>query len=377
MESESASETLVESKLKESKGNFSPKHLLTCPFCCDEYLFDFSMKDHLKKYHSEEIEKLDSWPVEHHFCPYCLAAFYYPSLIPKHIYFAHGKETLDEHFSTDDNLKKYQIEKENINEPSIKFLDCSPGLSELFNDLDTCDSIKKFKLGSNSVTTTPVSQPRSILKKTPYSGKFGVILSPESVALRRTIKTLKRTASARRELRFDLPPIQLSPEAKDSSAALPPLNFDEKAPKKKFWNFFGTRRSPPPINSKIKKKIRAKACKMSNRSANQMITSTPMAYLDDSDSGCDELDQSIGSNWKTALKTSNFCPLFLTAERFQCNFCQAKFSHNAELLSHQKTTHRRRISLLPSFRCGQCSSTFYRNCYLERHCNRQHTPSKN
>lgn len=109
---------------KDSKAKFSPKHLLTCPFCCDEYLFDFSMKDHLKKYHSEEIEKLDSWPVEHHYCPYCLATFYYPSLIPKHIYFAHGKDTLDEHFGTDDNFKKYQTEKENVNEPSIKFVDC-------------------------------------------------------------------------------------------------------------------------------------------------------------------------------------------------------------------------------------------------------------
>lgn len=350
-----------------------PRNMLTCPFCCDEYLFEFSMKEHLKKHHSEEIRKLDSWPVEQFFCDYCRAMFYYSSLIPKHIYFAHGKETLDDHFKINNNFQKYQIDKEN--EPSIKFLDCSPGLSDWFNDLDTCDSIKKFKRGFNSVDATPVSTPKSILKKTPYSGKI-VILSPESAALRRTINSLKRSASARRELRFDLPPMQGSPpEAKDA-ISLPPLTF-QSPPKKKFWSFFSSRKSPPPINTKIKKKIRVKACKMSNRSANQMVTSTPMHGLDDSDDdGCDELDHSIGSNWKTALKTSHFRPLFLTAERFQCNFCQAKFDSNAELLFHQKNSHRR-ISLLPPFKCGQCSSKFYRNTHLVRHCHHQHTPSKN
>lgn len=348
-----------------------PRNMLTCPFCCDEYLFEFSMKEHLKKHHSEEIRKLDSWPVEQFFCDYCRAMFYYSSLIPKHIYFAHGKETLDDHFKMNNNFQKYQIDKEN--EPSVKFLDCSPGLSDLFNDLETCDSIKKFKLGFDSVDATPVSTPKSILKKTPFSGKI-VILSPESAALRRTINSLKRSASARRELRFDLPPMQGSPPEQKDAVSLPPLNF--RSPKKKFWSFFASRKSPPPINTKIKKKIRIKACKMSNRSANQMVTSTPMHGLDDSDDdGCDELDHSIGSNWKTALKTSHFRPLFLSAERFQCNFCQGKFDSNAELLSHQKNNHRR-ISLLPRFKCGQCSSKFYRNSHLVRHCQHQHTPSK-
>jgi hypothetical protein len=353
-----------------------PRNMLTCPFCSEEYLFEFTMKEHLKKHHSEEIQKLDSWPVQQHFCPYCRAMFYYSSLIPKHIHFAHGKETLDVWFATDNNLQKFQIDKENSKDPSVRLLDCSPGLSELFNDLDTCDSVKKFKHGS--LPSTPVSQPRSILKKTPYSGRI-VILSPESAALRRTINSLKRSASARRALRFDLPPLAASPpEATQAPTSLPAFNL-QTPPKKKFWNFFGSRKSPPPINTKIKKKIRVKACKMSNRSANQMITSTPMHCWDDSDDdGCDELDkdETIGSNWKSALKTSNFRPLFLAAERFQCNFCQAKFDSNAELLFHQKQNHRR-ISFLPPFKCGQCKSKFYRNSYLVRHCHFQHTPTKN
>lgn len=354
-----------------------PKNMLICPFCSDEYLFEFSMREHLKRHHSEEIKKLDSWPVEQFYCPFCRAMLYYSSLIPKHIYFAHGKEMLDEHFNTNDNLQKYQIDKENANEPSVRILDCSPGLSSLFNDLDTCDSVKKFRRGFDSICCTPVSQPRSILKKTPYSGRI-VILSPESAALRRTINSLKRSASARRELRFDLPPLpQATPPKDEENQPLPPLNFQPSPKKKKnFWSFFASRKSPPPINTKIKKKIRAKACQMSNRSANQIVTSTPMGGLDDSYEGCDAIDNTIGSNWRSALKTSNFQPLFLTAERFQCNFCQAKFDSNAELKYHQKNNHRR-ISFLPPFKCGQCSSTFYRNSYLVRHCHYQHTPSKN
>jgi hypothetical protein len=353
-----------------------PRNMLTCPFCSEEYLFEFTMKEHLKKHHSDEIQKLDSWPVQQHFCPYCRAMFYYSNLIPKHIHFAHGKEMLDNWFATDNNLQKFQIDKENKNEPSVRLLDCSPGLSELFNDLDTCDSIKKFKRDGGSFPSTPVSQPRSILKKTPYSGKI-VILSPESAALRRTINSLKRSASARRALRFDLPPLQASPPETSKDLVSPPKFNLQTPPKKKFWNFFGSRKSPPPINTKVKKKIRAKACKMSNRTANQIITSTPRHCFDDSDDGCDELDkdETIGSNWKSALKTSNFRPLFLAAERFQCNLCEAKFDTNAELLFHQKQTHKR-ISFLPPYRCGQCASKFYRNSYLVRHCHFQHTPTK-
>jgi hypothetical protein len=313
-------------KAEEKFLNSLPKDMLTCPFCSESYLFEFTMREHLKKHHNEEIKKLDSWPVEQFHCPYCRAMFYYSSLIPKHIYFAHGKDVLDEHFNRSGNLQKYQIDKENANEPSVKILDCSPGLSDLFDGLDTCDSVKKFRRGFDSINSTPVSQPRSILKKTPYSGRI-VILSPESVALRRTINSLKRSASARRELRFDLPPLQTSPPEAEVKTSLPLLNFQMSPKKKKhFWNIFASRKSPPPINTKIKKKIRAKACQMSNRSANQIVTSTPMGGLDDSYEGCDELDKSIGSNWRSAMKTTNFRPLFLAAERFQCNFCQAKVS---------------------------------------------------
>jgi len=362
-------------KLVENITEKLPPNLLICPFCCEEYLFDFTIKTHLIKEHLEEIMELDKWPVQHHFCPFCDAMVYYKSILPKHILFAHNKKALDEWFSINDNLQKFQIDKENQLEPSIKFADCSPGLSTFFNELDTCDSIKKFKRNDNSVLNTP----KSILKKTPHSGKI-VILSPESVALRRTINNLKRTASARRELRFDLPPI--SPEFK-SHETLPMLDINGTPTKKNsgFWSFLKNRsKSPPPINGKIKKKIRKKACKLSNRSANSIITSTPMSLNFDGyeSDGCDELENSIGGNWKSAMKTSDFKPLFLAAERYQCNLCKLKFDSNCELLTHQKEKHTW-ISLKPHFRCGSCGAKFFRNSLLVKHCHhhqQQNTPIK-
>lgn len=355
-------------KLATSLTEQMPPDLMICCFCGQEYLFEFTMKHHLKEQHKEEMQTLDNWPINLHNCPYCKASFYYKSLIPKHIAFSHSKKALDQWFAIDDNLQKFQIDKENKEEPSVMLLNCSPGLNTLFNDLDTCDSVKKFKRND----CTPMATPKSILKKTPYSGR--IVLSPESVVLRRTINNLKRTASARRELRFDLPP--LSPEAdKKDSDVLPALNFNTPPKKKKFWSFFSRRsHSPPPLNGKIKKKIREKACKLSNRSINHIVTSTPRGYDTsfDSNATCDELDNTIGSNWKSATKSSDFRPLFLAAERYQCNFCREKFDSNCELLSHQKEKHKWMPFMKPAFRCGSCGTKFFRNRLLVRHCHNHH-----
>lgn len=349
--------------------------LMICYFCGQEYLFEFTMKNHLLQQHKEELQKLDNWPVNLHQCPYCSASFYYMSLVPKHIAFSHSKKALDQWFAADDNLQKFQIDKENKEEPSVKLLDCSPGLNTLFNNFDTSgidSSIKKFKRNDSSICATP----KSILKKTPYSGKI-VILSPQSVALQRTINNLKRTASARRELRFDLPPLQPSPEQK-ASESLPHLNFDTTPKKSKnIWRIFTRDRShsPPPTNKKIKRKIREKACKLSNRSINHMITSTPRICdpFDLSEFGCDELDNSIGSNWKTATKSNDFKPLFLSTDRYQCNICCEKFNSNCDLLIHKKEKHRWfSLSLKPSYRCGSCGKKFFRNIFLVRHCHFRH-----
>lgn len=348
----------------------------TCPFCCSEFLFEFSLTTHIQKHHNEELQKLDSWPVEKYYCGICNCFVYYSSLLPKHIYFSHGKSALDEHFDTDDNFQKFQQDKEN-GEPTFKIFDCSPGISDFFNGLETCDSIEKSKLGS--VATTPVSlaPPRSILK-TPYSGRPG--RTPESVALHRTLKSMKRSYLARRELRFDLPPPTrlASPSPIKNKEPLRQCAMPSPKTKKGCWSVFNSKRSQQSKVVKIKKKIRIKACKMSNFSANQIITSTPKYFLEDNDEDCSTLglDRSIDSNWKSAVKTTSFRPLLFAPDRFQCNLCEeAKFNTNAQLLTHHKSCHRR-ISLHPPYRCGQCTATFYRNTELVKHCQHQHTPTK-
>lgn len=285
--------------------------MFTCSYCCEEFLFEFKLEHHVRDHH----EMSDQWPSLMFQCLYCTAAFLSHELLNKHVGFAHEMECDDQ-------------QKENFEATSVNFM-----------------------------SATPIRTPKSILKN---SGRT-VIRSPTSAALRRTINSHLRPASARRELRFDLP----SHERATNNGVTVKLDLHSR-PKKAFWNIFAKEK---PINSKIKRKIRIKACKLSSRSVNQIITSTPVAFSEDeNESDC--YDDTIRSNWSSALKTSDFKPLFLISDRFQCNFCQEKFDCNAELLNHKSVIHRK-LSFLPPFKCGQCSSTFYRNRQLLRHHHQQ------
>lgn len=289
--------------------------MLTCSYCCEEFLFDFKLEEHVRNHHGAS----DQWPALMFQCLYCSSEFLSHKLLNKHISFSHEMEIDDK-------------QNENIMGSTASY--------------------------AANIDSTPLRTPRSILKQ---HGRT-VIISPTSAALRRTINSHKHSASARRELRFDLP------AHRSEVTANLKLDIRSRPQQRKFWHIFA--KDEKPINSKIKRRIRAKACKLSSRSVNQIITSTPVAYPDESESDCDDFDYSIRSNWSSALKTSDFKPLSLIADRFQCNFCQEKFDCNAELLNHKSKSHRK-ISFLPPFKCGQCSSTFYRNRELLRHHHQQ------
>ncbi|XP_035917160.1 uncharacterized protein LOC118514390 [Anopheles stephensi] len=116
---------------------------LHCPFCADEYLFEFTLKHHLLKNHERDLEKIVRSPdasirfCESNICPYCGALFYYISALPKHIMNSHSRECL---------MKWQAIEQENslvrklANDPSIQCVPCSPGLSDFFDELTTGNS---------------------------------------------------------------------------------------------------------------------------------------------------------------------------------------------------------------------------------------------
>lgn len=77
------------------------RHLF-CPFCADFFLFEFTLKDHLKKAHTKELRKQHTKDVnfetandsllideddakENCSCKFCGAIFKYAGLLPKHI----------------------------------------------------------------------------------------------------------------------------------------------------------------------------------------------------------------------------------------------------------------------------------------------------
>lgn len=360
---------------------------LFCPFCCAEYLFEFTLKDHLERFHTKQIkqnlrELRNKDPesglkdMEIHHCSFCHAVFYYIGLLPKHIAAEHGREALDEW--RDRNLEKLEIEREN--EPSINYVNCSPGLSLLFDDLDTCDSVRKLRRSESAKTLNSTPKIRSILKKTNNLSEK-IIFSSASASLKRSKgEMVKRSTSVRRELRFDLPPLPKSPEE-------PVPEENKTATKRKFFDWMhlrGKEKQKPQMvdgvspTKIVKKNIKVKSCKLVAKTlANQQqlfVTSTPNNGLDDFLGDMNE--DSIDGNWKLAIQ-SQFKPSFFSTERFQCNQCKSKktFFSNEELLHHLKENHSK-ISLKPNYRCSTCGSKYYRNLQLVRHCTMQHTPVK-
>lgn len=136
-----------------------------CPFCADEYLFEFTLKHHLLKQHERDLERIVKSPdasirfCESNICPYCGALFYYIAALPKHIMNSHSRECL---------LKWQAIEKENslarklASEPSIRCVPCSPGLSELFDELNTSGDSHRGSARTGNVMQ--LTKPSPLLK---------------------------------------------------------------------------------------------------------------------------------------------------------------------------------------------------------------------
>lgn len=331
---------------------------LFCPYCADAYMFEFTLKDHLKKAHSKVLEKqfntndVDILSLSQqciHNCPYCGAAFTQLGLVPKHISTYHGNELLKMWQQQTGNFEMVQAANEN--EPSILYAACSPGLSDIFDKMDTDDETDRRNTNEKSDADGSTPTLKSILKKTPNKTNR-IIYSPATAAIRRSKSdAIKRSISVRRELRFD-PNTKRSPVAIINSS--PPLKTSKLF---RFRNPFrgGSERNRQHINGKV---------------TNQLITSTPINFLDD----IEPLDANK-KNWKATIRNNR--PLFYGAERFQCAHCMKSWENNADLLMHLREHHTGlKRWLKPKYRCSLCGATFYSNNYLIRHCHLQHTPSK-
>lgn len=197
---------------------------LFCPFCADFYLFEFTLKDHLKREHSSLIQKHfknictnesqmntsncdESMRIRflnefNHVCDLCGAMFMRAGLIPKHIINYHGSNCYAvwrQQHQKSGKPKSSSIE--NIcefskNDPKEVYHKWSPGLSEMFAGITTqdCDDF--------TIDRTPL---KSILKKS-ASKSARIISSPSSSSIRRikNSTSVKRSSSARRVLRFDI-----------------------------------------------------------------------------------------------------------------------------------------------------------------------------
>lgn len=354
-----ATETILKCALKIPRSLF-------CPYCADEYMFDFSLKDHLLKHHIDELKLEEVQKAVAHTCPFCTAVFYIQTLIPKHVISSHGKEHLPD---LEKNHPAF-FEKAAVNaDPSVMYAACSPGLSDIFDKMATNRSLQgsptPYKLAANGSPLNSEKRPKSILKKTPSKDSpYKTINSPGVLSVQRNRKEIvKRTLSARRELRFDLPPLESSPSGGNEIIRSSNERMEIISQKQKCFSIKKIFK-PKTKDGKENKSVPAP----------NIVTSTPINFLDDSGS----TPPTKMSKRKLKKKfTQNFRPLLFASERFQCAYCKAKYNCNGDLLFHLNDRHKGlQFIFRPKYQCGQCGDYFYMNNHLVRHCHFQHTPQK-
>lgn len=348
------------------------RHLF-CPFCGESSLFEHKLKAHLKAMHADQLRKyapfidtngassmgsIDNDVNGNVSCSFCGAMFVHVGLLSKHIAAHHGTMCLNIWHQQQREQSEQNKDSEKLLEPTILYAHCSPGLSDLFDKISTNDI---------DGVRSPL---KSILKKSnTKSAAHRIICSPSSAGIRRTKNTttlVRRTSSARRELRFDVAD-ENHPLA---DCEMPPTKIarDQLQTKKRrrhgcLMGLFGR------CGSSRKKK-----------SPRRIITSTPNNFLDECDASANLMGGIAANekNWRAIIHgPQRNKPLFSLLERFQCAHCKCAWENNADLLTHLNEKHKNaRRWFQADYRCGTCAATFYSNRFLVRHCHAHHTPIK-
>lgn len=386
---------------------------LFCPFCAGSFLFEFTLKDHLKAEHGADIaaqrQRLShglgaeaeaegfagvdgnlllsrSVQLCQHPCPFCKAAFNHLGLVPKHIGDHHGSELLQMWQKQTGNAER--LEEAKKHEPSILYAACSPGLSTYFQQMLAADETRNSTAEAAAAGASP--KLKSILKKTPSKRPPATPQLAPGVTIRRSKSdVVKRSLSVRRELRFD-PTTKRSPVTSAVAALSPRFAAGTKSKSFKLLRnpfSFGVRKMGASSTGGASRPL---------MQANQLITSTPIGLLDD-DWGA-AVDTRIRSNqlanWKESVRNvaatsprSRHRLLMrnrsdddgeavgqpLSKQRYQCALCKRAWAHNAELLMHLRVNHRGlKHCLRPQYGCAACGTTFYSNSHLVRHCQLSH-----
>lgn len=338
---------------------------LFCPLCGERSLFEHTLKAHLKATHSDQLQRYtnsmasDGNVDNRHSCTFCGAMFLRAELLPIHIA-DHHSEVCANAWLQQKQQPQSDRDPTKTPHPTVLYARCSPGLSSLFDQISTNDDIDGV--------TSPL---KSILKKSnTKSAAHRIICSPSSAGIRRAKNTtlVRRSSSARRELRFDFDD-ENQPLA---DCAMPPVKIsrDKLQTKKR-------RRHGCLMRGLMFGRCMSSRKKQSPR---QIVTSTPNNFLDE----CDAPEDSMfganvkETNWRGIGRSSQRRkPLFSLLERFQCAHCNCAWENNADLLTHLNDKHKHvRRWFQADYRCGTCAATFYSNRFLVRHCHAHHTPVK-
>ncbi|XP_058834482.1 uncharacterized protein LOC131691832 [Topomyia yanbarensis] len=240
-----------------------------CPFCADEYLFEFTLRHHLLKNHEADLATIVQSPdssikfCDSNICPYCGALFYYLSALPKHIMNSHSRDCL---IKWQTIVRENSLQRKFITEPSIKCVPCSPGLSDLFEELNAGNGSSRKKNRTHRREASPLY--KSALKN---ANRISASKRSESwVSCDFEFSTHSRAPSAaRRELQFDTD----LPE--NVSTDVGTISCVKKI--KRARNHFNLRALKP--KGSLKKFVLSKFTKKYHC---KIVTSTPNNFLDDS-----------------------------------------------------------------------------------------------
>lgn len=169
--------------------------------------------------------------------------------------------------------------------------------------------------------------------------------------------TSKRGTIVRRELRYELTNSDITVNPKDAKDCIKP------------------KRKMCFIRKRINKIIKYRPQQRKKNSKDNIITSTPVNFLDSIDMGqeCHETPTNI-RKWRESMRQENEKP-FSANNTFknQCGHCNRVWHHNWELLYHVREQHSGyRNWFRRSYQCGLCSSSFYLNRFLIWHSRRHH-----
>ncbi|XP_047116235.1 uncharacterized protein LOC124796186 [Schistocerca piceifrons] len=386
---------------------------LFCPFCTQHYGFEFLLKEHIKKFHTLEIETfvINSKNLQFHPCPICQAKFYLTDLLMKHVMYRHQECVLNILREASPNQyvncrfcpfrvwKKQEkellihVENKHLKSFETVFIEKYSDTLDPENDCDESTAKEIFYYPKARSPPTTLLMDSAFEHQQAKNGVQKSILKnrltcEEGDHLKKGTDVqyfTARSEAVKRRLHYEID----SDDKRESNdtCAIKSISVGHPQKRSRWKALFKKMRRP----RSIPKRCFVTSTPYANSARNQrnfFVDGESEAHcvcssatspakrvkfsLMETDKNLNE-EHGILLNTSKKLQPSNEIEPIL--KQFKCALCLQAFISNNELLNHTRHKHSGPFNLLrPRYRCGECEAKFYKNSYLLRHCKFHHTP---